>query len=102
MTTEPERAPNLPPIHRAAWHGVIGDCVRRLAPTTEADPVAVLVSLLALFGALAGDGPHVRVGGVRHPPRVWPLVVGKTGAGRKGTSFAEARHIARQWGTYPA
>ena len=98
--TEPRRAPNLPHIHPAAWHGPLGEVVGLIAPSTEADPAAVLASLIALFGALVGDGPHVRVGGVRHPPRIWPLIVGKTGSGRKGTSFAEARNVARGWGNH--
>lgn len=96
----PRRAPNLPKVPPAAWHGAIGDAVREIAPTTEADPVAVLASLLALFGALVGDTPFVRVGGVRHPARIWPLVIGKTGSGRKGTSLAEARTFVRGWSTY--
>jgi len=95
---EPSRAPQLPTIHPAAWHGAIGEAVRRVAPTTEADPAAVLVSLLALFGSLAGDTMYTRVGGVRHPARIWPLIVGKTGSGRKGTSWAAARHVATEWG----
>jgi len=97
---EPRRAPHLPQIHPAAWHGPIGEAVVRIAPVTEADPVAVLASCLALFGAMAGDNAYVRVGGVQHPARIWPLVVGKTGAGRKGTSMAEARNLARGWGGY--
>jgi hypothetical protein len=96
--TEPHRAPHLPHIHPAAWHGAVGEAVRKVAPTTEADPAAVLVSLLALFGALAGDTAYTRVGGVRHPARIWPLLVGKTGSGRKGTSWAAARHVAVGWG----
>jgi cation transporter-like permease len=62
--------------------------------------VAVLVTALALFGAMVGDGPHVRVGGAKHAARIWPLVVGKTGSGRKGTSWHEARNLAATWGTY--
>lgn len=99
-TTSPRRAAGLPRIHPAAWHGPIGEAVCRIAPTTEADPAAVLAQALALFGALAGDGLHVRIGGMRHPARIWPLIVGKTSAGRKGTSWAEARGLARQWGDY--
>jgi hypothetical protein len=98
--TSPRRAGNLPPVASPAWHGPLGEAARAIAPVTEADPVAILTTLLALFGALSGDGPHVRVGGVRHPARVWPLVIGKTGSGRKGTSFAEARTITRRWSEY--
>lgn len=99
---EPRRATNLPRIHPVAWHGPIGQAVTAIAPCTEADPVAILASCLALFGAAAGDAAYVRVGGVRHPARLWPLVVGKTGSGRKGTSWAEARRLGRGWGAYAA
>lgn len=99
---EPMRAANLPRIHPLAWQGAVGEAVLRIAPSTEADPVAVLASALALFGALAGDGSYVRVGGAKHPPRVWPLIIGKTGSGRKGTSWAVARHLASDWGDYAA
>lgn len=100
MTGAPKRVAHLPAVPAPAWHGAIGDAVREIAPTTEADPVAVLAQTLALFGALVGDGPHVRVGHVNHPPRIWPLIIGKTSAGRKGTSLAVARWFARQWSPY--
>lgn len=98
--SEPRRAPHLPRIHPAAWHGALGETVRRIAPGTEADPVAILASCLALFGAIAGDNAWIRVGGARHPARIWPLIIGKTGSGRKGTSFNEARSTAREWSGY--
>lgn len=98
--TGPRRSAVLPPVHPRAWAGPLGEAACRIAPTTEADPVAVLAQLLALFGAMCGDAPHVRLGGVDHPARIWPLVVGKTGSGRKGTSLAEARSLARTWGPY--
>lgn len=94
------RAKGLPRIAPAAWHGPLGEAVRRLAPATEADPVAILVSVLALFGGVVGDGPHVRVGGMRHPARIWPLIVGRTSAGRKGTSWAEARNFVSSFSAY--
>lgn len=97
---EPRRAAGMPRLHPAAWHGPIGAAVVKVAPGTEADPAAILASALAVFGAAAGDAAWVRVGGVRHPARVWPLVVGKTGSGRKGTSMAVARRLVRSWSDY--
>lgn len=94
------RAKGLPRIDDAAWHGPMGEAVLRMAPATEADPVAILVSLLAVFGGIAGDRPHVKVGGVRHPARIWPLIVGRTSAGRKGTSWAEARNFVSSFSSY--
>ena len=40
------------PMNEAALHGITGDFVRMVDPTTEADPVAVLLSFLAAFGAV--------------------------------------------------
>lgn len=94
MTDQPfRRAKGLPKIDAAAWHGPIGEAVQRLAPSTEGDPVAMLVCALALFGSVVGAEPHVRVGGVAHPARIWPLLVGRTSAGRKGTAWAESRNF---------
>ncbi|MDP9799014.1 hypothetical protein J2S43_007526 [Catenuloplanes nepalensis] len=90
----------MPKISQHAWHGPLGDAAARIAPVTEADPVAILATCLSLFGAMLGDGPHVRVGGAKHTSRIWPLIIGKTGSGRKGTSWHEARNIAATWGTY--
>jgi len=96
----PARAATMPAIEPHAWHGPIGASVCRIAATTEADPVAVLVSALAYFGALVGDWAYVRVGGVHHPARIWPLISGRSGDGRKGTSNAEAKWLVRGWGIY--
>jgi hypothetical protein len=98
----PQRAKSLPRINDAAWHGPLAEAVLKVAPATEADPVAVLVTSLALFGALVGAGPHVRIGGSAHPCRLWPLLVGRTAAGRKGTSWAEARNLVSSFTSYSA
>jgi hypothetical protein len=54
------------PPDPAAYHGLVGEIVNRIAPNTEADPVAILSQLLVAFGAEAGsDSPSPeRVSGV--------------------------------------
>jgi hypothetical protein len=89
----PERLGSLPRLDSAAYHGPIGDMVAEVAPATEADPAAVLVSLLAIAGAMMGDGPHVMVGASKHPPRIWPLVMGRTASGRKGESWSVSESV---------
>jgi hypothetical protein len=71
-----------------AFSGLAGDIVRAIAPQTEAAPVALLLSLLAAIGNIVGSGPHWQVGGSRHGLRVWPVLVGTTSRGRKGTAWS--------------
>lgn len=91
--TAPKRLDSLPPLAAAAYHGIAGRVVAEIAPHTEADPAALLVSLLAAVGAMIGDGPHVMIGASKHPARIWPLVIGRTASGRKGESWAQAEQI---------
>lgn len=67
--------------------GLAGRVVEAVSPHTEADPIAVLVSLLIGFGCAVGSGPHALVGATRHPPREYAAVVGKTSKARKGDSW---------------
>jgi hypothetical protein len=75
------------PPDDAAYHGLAGDIVRELLPHTEADPMALLVTLLACVGNAIGTGPHYRVSGARHELRIFPVLVGATASGRKGTAL---------------
>ena len=54
-----------------------------IEPDTEADPVAVLVTLLAGASAMIGRGPHLMIANTRHPLTVSPLIFGRTADGRK-------------------
>ncbi|MDP9398304.1 MAG: hypothetical protein M3P96_11025 [Actinomycetota bacterium] len=100
MTKAPRRSPKVPRIDPRAYHGPLGEIVRQLAPTTEADPVGVLASLLAYVGTMIGDGPHVRVGNRPQPARIWPLLLGATGSGRKGTATADAESVVTAFDSY--
>lgn len=91
---------DLPALHPAALHGPLGDVLARIMPTTEAHPAGILVQLLALIGAMVGDGPHVVIGGSKHPARVWPMVVGPTGKGRKGEALAQARKFVSSFSSF--
>lgn len=85
--------PPWPKLDPAALYGPIGEAVRIIEPETEADPAAVLVSLLAGIGAMVGSGPNVNRGHTQHAARVFAMVVGDTAAGGKGTSLAAARLV---------
>ncbi|MEV4614876.1 hypothetical protein AB0K43_20100 [Kitasatospora sp. NPDC049258] len=75
--------------------GWVGETVRDLDPTTEADPVGVLVNLLSAGGAVIGPGPFLWIGNDRHPALIWALTVGATAAGRKGAGSNTVRRLLK-------
>ncbi|MCP9207100.1 DnaB-like helicase N-terminal domain-containing protein [Streptomyces sp. NEAU-Y11] len=82
-----------PTPHPDVFCGWIGETVRELDPTTEADPVAVLANLLSAAGAVIGRRPHLMVGNDRHPCLIWALTIGPTSSGRKGSATSTARRV---------
>lgn len=83
-----DAAPFLVP-ESAAFAGLAGDVVRALEPHTEADPAALLVNLLAEFGAMVGAMSETHAGSAKHPPAIYAALVGRTSRSRKGTSERE-------------
>lgn len=87
MPKQPTRGGDTPDKQTGGmFHGLLGEAVRALEPSTEADPNGMLVVLLSMFGNAIGTHPHFIVSHTRHGARINVLVVGKTGAGRKGTA----------------
>ena len=82
-----------PTLDGAAFHGLAGKIVRTLEPHSEADPAALLVTTLAIVGAMAGAGPHAVADGTQHPGRIWALIVGNTSKSRKGSSWAQGKRV---------
>jgi hypothetical protein len=69
-----------------AYIGLVGDIIRTIEPTTEADPIAILLQLLTCFGNAVGRQPYYRVEADKHYPNLFCLLVGSSSKGRKGTS----------------
>jgi hypothetical protein len=90
---EPPAWPDLSPV---ALHGLAGEIVRTISPSSEADPAHLLVQLLAGFGAALGRGPHAQAGDAEHPARLFVVIVGSTSKARKGTSWATLSRVFRQ------
>jgi len=84
-----------PALDAKAYHGIVGELVRQIEPHTESDPAAVLLSLLAVAGAVAGRRRWYRIEATRHHPALFVVLVGDTSKSRKGTSWGWARHVAR-------
>ena len=92
--------PKLPP---AALPGWIGDLVELACRESEADPAAVLTTLLAQAGAVFGQTASVSVGETKHHPCIFAVLVGASSRARKGTSkypveriFNEAEQLLQQ------
>jgi hypothetical protein len=85
-----------PQLHEAALYGLPGEIVRAITPHTEADPAALLTTLLTMAGNMIGAGPYVTVGAARHEAVLFTCIVGASAKARKGQSFAEVRRIAKQ------
>jgi hypothetical protein len=80
------------PPDAAAYHGLPGAIVEKIAPHTEADPVAILTQLLIAAGALIGRDAFFQIEATRHHPNEFLVLVGDTAKARKGSSFD---HVAR-------
>lgn len=76
-----------PQCRPEAYYGLAGDIVKRIKPHTEADPVALLVQLLVMFGCCIGRKAHFLVEATKHSLNLFAVLVGKTAKARKGTSF---------------
>lgn len=78
-----------------AYHGLAGEIVKALDPVTEADPAALLFSLLAGFGSAVGSRPFFRTEGDRQTANLYVVLVGNTSSGRKGTSWGRVRRLLK-------
>jgi hypothetical protein len=98
------RAPRIrrwPVLSEDAFQGLPGHMIEAMESHTEADPVAVLVTLLSAFGNACGRGAFFRVGKDRHHPKINAVLVGETSKSRKGTSWGLVRDpmhaVDRYW-----
>src|SRR5262245_37756919 len=88
--------PVWPVLAEEALHGLAGDIVKAIDPYTEADKVAVLVTLLTMFGNCVNASAHFLVEYTKHFVRLFVALVGRTAKGRKGQSLSTLRYIFEQ------
>ena len=97
-------AGNVTPLRRAAdefpaspdpriYHGPVGEMTRLIEPHSEADPVAILVQGLVVFGALVGRCAYYQVEATRHYTNEFVVLIGQSGRGRKGTSLDRVMQV---------
>jgi hypothetical protein len=80
------------PLKDVAFQGLAGDIVRRIEPHTEADPVALLIQVLAAFGNDVGRDAFMTADGSRHGMNFYAVLVGESSKSRKGTAW---QHVLR-------
>jgi hypothetical protein len=81
------------PMRAPAYHGIFGDVVGAISPHTEADPHAMLLQMLVMFGSLIGRTAHFKVEADVHYLNLYVGIVGQTAKGRKGVSRGRSQGL---------
>jgi hypothetical protein len=107
VTGSPEIEASIPipdwpdPPGELAFYGLAGEVVRLIEPTSEADPVGVLLQLLIGFGNVIGSGLSIIADGHNHHANEYVVTVGDTSRARKGTAYRRVRpiltHVDLRW-----
>jgi hypothetical protein len=82
-----------PELSAEAKRGLIGEIASLATAHSEADPVAIMLTMLTATGALMGRARFVRVGDTNHHARLFCALVGDTSRARKGTSLGPVQRI---------
>jgi hypothetical protein len=85
-----------PVLANQALQGLAGEVVRTIEPNTESDPAAILTLFLSAYGNMIGRGAHFEVEGGRHFCKIWPVITGESGKGRKGTAQDRVNRLLRE------
>jgi hypothetical protein len=80
----------------AAFHGLAGQIVKLIEPTTEADPAGLLLHLLVSFGNAIGRGMWAVADGHSHHANEFGVVVGESSRSRKDTARRRIRPVLSQ------
>jgi hypothetical protein len=80
-------------LRKEAYHGLAGEIVRAIEPHSEADPAALLIQFLVMFGNAIGRTAHFRAEADRHYANLFAVLVGPTAKGRKGTSYGQVMRV---------
>ena len=79
---DPSAGPAFPTLPPEAFHGLLGEMLRAVAPETEADPAGVLLGWLTCFGNVVGRGAWGDYGAGSHHPAIFLGVVCEAGGGK--------------------
>ena len=77
----------IPVLGEDAYYGIAGDVVKKIAPETEGHPFGLLICLLTYIGNLIDRKCYFTIGGTKHFPNLFSLLVGDSSKARKGTAL---------------
>jgi hypothetical protein len=80
------------PMGADAFHGIFGRVIDIIEPVSEATREAILAQLIVAVGNMMGRSVFRYQGG-RHHLNEFTVIVGKTGRGRKGTSWNAVQNL---------
>ncbi|MDQ3622541.1 MAG: YfjI family protein [Verrucomicrobiota bacterium] len=86
-------APPHPEISEAAFYGLPGRIVAKIAPHTEADRAALLAQFHVAFGNVVGRSAYFVADGARHYTNLFAVIVGHSAKARKGSSLAHINNL---------
>jgi hypothetical protein len=81
------------PLEADAFYGLAGKIVQRILPETEADPAALLFTLLTGFGNMIGRSAYMMADGARHHLNLFSVTVGRTSISRKRTAWVRIKPV---------
>ncbi|MGY6278285.1 DUF3987 domain-containing protein [Methylomonas sp. MgM2] len=87
---------SFPEFDASNLYGVAGDVARIVSKNSEADPMAVYCSFLAMSAAMFGRFKYIQIGDTRHYARLYVALVGASSRARKGTSYNPVSRIIQK------
>lgn len=88
-----------PVLQDEAKRGLAWALAEKASENSEADPAAILFTMLTAAGALFGSDVYCNVSDTRHPPRLFIMVSGATAKARKGTSLGPVKRVLERCST---
>ena len=82
-----------PPLDEVALYGLAGEIIKAIEAHSEADPIALLMNFLTVFGNVIGCGSWFMVGAEKHHLKLFCTFAGESSKARKGTSWAPIRNL---------
>jgi putative DNA primase/helicase len=86
LPTDEERVPEPPTLAQEGYHGILRELVDAACESSEADPPAVAAHYMGRLTGMFGRPLYLEIGDKRIGLKFWPLIIGGTNAGRKGTA----------------